>query len=227
MPQDPSTQTAAFYDMDGTLIDANVIHAFAYYALNAHKFSGRLKKTLGLVANIPRYWATDKIDRKLFNDTFYKSYAGFSEDRLRLLGEEVFDKILKPRIYPGTLNLIKRSKAQGHLQVMVTGGIDHITRPVVEYLGFDDFVANRLEIQDHKATGRLEKPFIGGANKARWVQQYAEAHGIDLNRSFAYADSGSDLPLLSVVGNPCAVNPDRSLRTLAKSYEWPILDLTL
>ena len=220
-----SGATAAFYDMDGTLIDANVIHAFAYYAINAHSLSTRVKKTAGLLANLPRYWATDRIDRKLFNDTFYKSYEGYFEDRLKLIGEEVFEKVLKPRIYPGTMNLIKRSKAQGHRQIIVTGGIDHITRPVAKYLGFDDFVANRLEIKDHKATGRLQKPFIGGANKARWVQQYAQKHGIDLDRSFAYADSGSDLPLLSVVGNPCAVNPDRGLRTLAKSYEWPILDL--
>ena len=57
------------------------------------------------------------------------------------------------------------------------------------------------------------------------MRRYAERHNIDLDKSFAYADSGSDLPLLSLVGHPCAVNPDRSLRTTAKAYDWPILTL--
>ncbi len=217
--------TAAFYDMDGTLVSTNVVHAYAYYALNAGTLSTRFKKTGALLANLPVYWATDKVDRKLFNEVFYKAYEGFSEDRLYMIGEEVFEKVLKPNIFPGAFDLIKRSKEQGHKQIIVTGGIDFITRPLVEHLGFDDFVANELEIVDYVATGRVKKPFIAGANKALWVRRYAEKHDIDLDRSFGYADSASDLPLLSVVGNPCAINPDRKLRTTARSYEWPILEL--
>lgn len=218
-------QTAAFYDMDGTLIGTNVVHAYAYYALNARTWSDRFKKTAGLLAGLPFYWAADKVDRKLFNESFYKNYKGFSEDRLVLLGQEVFDRVIKPNIFPGAVPLIQRSKEQGHRQIIITGGIDHVTRPLVEYLGFDDFVANRLELKNGVATGRLHKPFIAGANKARWVQQYAREHGVNLDKSFAYADSASDLPLLSVVGNPCAVNPDFKLRTTARAYAWPILDL--
>lgn len=218
-------KTAAFYDMDGTIIDANVVHAYAYYALNSAKLSSKLGKTASLIANLPFYWFADKIDRKLFNESFYKNYQGFSEDRLIYIGEEVFENVIKPSIFPGALSLIKKSKEQGHKQIIVTGGLDYFTRPLAEYLGFDDFVANRLEIKDGFATGRLHKPFIAGANKALWVRRYAEQHGYDLDRSFAYADSGSDLPLLSVVGYPCAINPDWRLRTTAKAYEWPILDL--
>lgn len=218
-------RTAAFYDMDGTLISTNVVHVYAYYALNAKKVSDRLGKMASLLANVPRYWVSDKIDRKLFNESFYKNYAGFSEDRLEVLGEEMFDRLIRPNVFSGARPLIERSKEQGHLQVIVTGGLDHITRPLAEYLGFDDFVANRLEFKDGVATGRLEKPFIAGANKARWIQKYAEEHNIDLDRSFGYADSGSDLPLLSVIGNPCAVNPDWRLRTTARAYDWPIIDL--
>lgn len=217
--------TAAFYDMDGTLLGANVVHAYAYYAINEPRFSGRISRAASLVAKLPFYAVADKVDRKVFNELFYKNYEGFSEDRLVLLGKEVFDNVLKPSIFAGAPELIKRSREQGHKQIIVTGAIDTIVRPLVEYLGFDDFVANRLEIKDGYATGRLHKPFIAGANKALWVRRYAEQHDIDLDRSFAYADSGSDLPLLSVVGNPCAVNPDRSLRTTARAYDWPIITL--
>lgn len=217
--------TAAFYDVDGTLISTNVVHAYAFYAANAQRLSERLAKTASLLASLPAYWIADKVDRKLFNDAFYKNYEGFSEDRLVLLGDELFDKVIRPNIFPGAASLIQRSREQGHRQVMVTGAIEQVAAPLAEHLGFDDYVSNKLEIIDRRATGRLVKPFIGGANKARWVQQYAEREGIDLNRSFAYADSGSDLPLLSVVGYPCAVNPDWRMRTTARAYDWPILNL--
>ncbi|MBA2663819.1 MAG: HAD-IB family hydrolase [Bradymonadaceae bacterium] len=224
--QDAPRRTAAFYDVDGTLIKTNVVHAYAYYALNSPKVSDKLTKTTGLLASLPFYWIADKFDRRVFNEHFYKNYAGFSEDRLIVLGEEVFEKIIKPNIFPGALSLIKRSRDQGHDQILVTGALDVVTKPLAEYFKVDDFVANSLEIKDGFATGRLNNPMIAGANKALWLRRYAEQHGYDLDGSFAYADSGSDIPLLSVVGHPCAVNPDFRMRTNARAYNWPVVDLT-
>lgn len=221
-----SGPTAAFWDMDGTILGANVVSAYAYYALQSVKVRQKLGRTAQLVASLPLYWAMDKIDRRLFNESFYKSYAGFSEDRLHVIGQEVFEKVLRPSIFDGARSLIERSKAQGHSQVLVTGALDYITRPVAEHLGFDAFVANRLEIVDGRASGRLLEPFIAGANKALWVRRWAAERGIDLDHSFAYADSASDLPLLSVVGRPAAVNPDWRLRTTARSYTWPVLEFS-
>ena len=218
-------RAAAFYDVDGTLIKTNVVHAYAYYAVNAQRMTDRLKRAAGLLTSLPLYWVADKYDRKLFNDAFYKNYAGFSEDRLVVLGEEVFENVIKPNIFEGAKDLIARSRARGMRQVLVTGAIDHVTKPLAEYLEVDDWVANRLEMKDRVATGRLVQPMIAGANKAKWIRKYAEAHGFHLDDCFAYADSGSDLPMLSMVGRPCAVNPDFRLRTTAKAYQWPLLEL--
>ena len=220
-----SKKTAAFYDVDGTLIKTNVIHAYAYYALNAPKLTDRLKRSVGLVASLPLYWAADKYDRKAFNDAFYMNYKGFTEDRLIFIGQEVFDNVIKQNIFKGAKDLIDRSRSHGHEQILVTGAIDHVTKPLADYFGIENWVANRLEIKDGVATGRLLKPMIAGANKALWIRRYAESNGIDLDGSFGYADSGSDLPLLSVVGNPCAVNPDFRLKTTARAYSWPVLEL--
>ena len=219
------SKTAAFYDVDGTLIKTNVVHAYAYYAINAPRMTDRLARTASLLASLPLYWAADKYDRKLFNDSFYRNYAGFSEDRLIVLGQEVFEKVIRPNIYEGARSLIQRSREQGHRQILITGAIDYVTQPLADFLGVDDFVANRLEIKDGEATGRLIQPMIAGPAKASWVRKFAEAHDLDLERCFAYADSGSDLPLLASVGNPCAVNPDFSLKTTAKAYNWPVLNL--
>lgn len=218
-------RSAAFYDVDGTLIKTNVVHAYAYYAANAPQITNRIARMGGLLASLPLYWVADKYDRKLFNDAFYKNYKGFSEDRLIVLGEEIFEKVIKPNIFDGAQDLINRSKSRGVHQVLVTGAIDHVTKPLAEYLGVDAWVANTLEVKDHVATGRLVQPMIAGANKAQWIRRYAEANGYPLDDCYAYADSGSDLPMLSMVGRPCAVNPDFRLRTTAKAYQWPILEL--
>ncbi|MFP4597030.1 MAG: HAD family hydrolase [Persicimonas sp.] len=218
-------KTAAFYDVDGTLIKTNVVHAYAYYAINSPYIGKKISKTLGLLASLPAYWLADKFDRKLFNDAFYKNYEGYTEDRLIVIGEEIFDNVIRPNIFEGARSLIEKSKEQGHRQVLITGALDVITAPLADYLGVDEYVANHLELKDGFATGRLGKPVLAGANKALWVRRYAEEHDIDLDGSFAYADSGSDIPLLSVVGNPCAVNPDFRMKTNARAYDWPILNL--
>ena len=80
-----------------------------------------------------------------------------------------------------------------------------------------------------KLTARIrllwKKPFVAGATKADIMRAYAKQHEIDLAESWAYTDSFSDYPMLAVVGHPTACNPDFRLRSLARSYDWPVLDL--
>jgi phosphoserine phosphatase len=97
---------------------------------------------------------------------------------------------------------------------------------LAEYLEVDDFIANRLEFENGVATGKLAKPFIGGATKPIIMRDYAREHDIDLTNSWAYSDSYSDFAMLAVVGRPTACNPDRRLRRIARSYDWPVLDLS-
>jgi phosphoserine phosphatase len=86
-------------------------------------------------------------------------------------------------------------------------------------------VANRLEFVNGVATGRLLPPVLASATKASWIRTFAEREGINLSESFAYSDSMSDLPMLSIVGHPAAVNPDFRLRQTALHHDWPILNL--
>lgn len=218
--------SAAFYDVDGTLIRINIVHTFAFYATRQPSLIESAKRTVTTAASVPLFWAADKISRKWFNEIFYRSYKGASEDRLVELSEELFDEVIKPNIYPRTRDLIEESRRAGCRQVLLSGALDVTMKPLARYLGVDDLIANRLEFDDNGyATGKLKKPFIAGATKAEIMRDYAAKHGIDLARSWAYSDSFSDFPMLAVVGHPTAVNPDFRLRSIARSYDWPVLDL--
>jgi len=149
-----------------------------------------------------------------------------SEDRVALLADEVFDKVLRPSLFPAARSLVNQSQKAGHEVVFVSGALDWIVRRLADYLGGGDVIANRLEMKDGVATGKLLAPVVAGPEKARIVRDHARAHGHDLDECFAFSDSYSDVPMLSVVGHPAAVNPDRRLALLAKAYSWPLFDLT-
>jgi HAD superfamily hydrolase (TIGR01490 family) len=218
--------SAAFYDVDGTLIRINVVHAFAFYAARQPSLVRSARTTLTTAASLPLFWAADKLSRKWFNELFYTNYTGYSEDRLITLAEELFEEVIKPNVYPRAPALVAESRRAGVRQVLLSGALDFTMRPLARYLGVDDLIANRLEFRDGYATGKLAKPFVGGATKPMLMRDFAGKHGIDLARSWAYSDSYSDLTMLAVVGRPTACNPDRRLKAVARSYDWPVLDLS-
>src|SRR5438132_1280463 len=156
---------------------------------------------------------------------FFKRYKGESEDRLRFFAEELFEGVLKPAVFPGAFELIEKSRSLGLRQVVITGALDLSVVPLMKYLGIEDYVTNRLEFVNGVATGRLLPPVVAAATKASWIRTFAEREGLSLSDSYAYTDSMSDLPMLSVVGHPAAINPDMRLRQTALHHDWPILNL--
>jgi phosphoserine phosphatase len=82
-----------------------------------------------------------------------------------------------------------------------------------------------MEFVNGYSTGRIIPPVMASATKAQWIREYAERENINLSDSFSYSDSISDLPMLSIVGHPVAVNPDMRLKQTAIQHDWPVLDL--
>ena len=216
---------AAFYDLDGTLVRTNLVHAFAFTARNQQGLLMSAFKTALTMASVPMFIAADFWNRRLFNDLFFVRYRGESEDRLRAMSQELFDTVLRPSIFPGAYELIDKSRQLGLRQVLVTGALDLTVQPLARHLKIDDYVTNRLEFVDGYATGRLLPPIMAAATKASWMRIYAEKEHLNLSDCYGYSDSMSDLPMLSVVGHPTAVNPDIRLRGTALQHDWPILDL--
>ncbi|HEX8422317.1 MAG TPA: HAD family phosphatase [Pyrinomonadaceae bacterium] len=216
---------AAFYDLEGTLVSTNLVHPLGFYARNQQGVLRSLRKTATTVLSIPLFAATDQYSRKVFNDLFFKRYKGETEDRLRFFADELFENVLKPAVFPGTFELIEKSRSLGLRQVVVTGALDFSVEPLMKYLGIETYVSNRLEFVNGIATGRLLPPVLAAATKASWIRNYAEQENINLSESYAYTDSMSDLPMLSIVGHPAAVNPDMRLKQTALHHDWPILNL--
>jgi HAD superfamily hydrolase (TIGR01490 family) len=216
---------ASYFDVDGTLVSTNLIPPTMYYLLNqatplhvAGKIGKALMKAPAMV------WA-ELQDRRLFNEVLFSVFEGMSEDRLITLADDVFDRVMKPALYAGARDLVRTSLDKGHDVILVSGALDVVCDHMAAYLGATGFIANRLEIKDRAATGKLVRPVVAGPNKALLVRDHARANGHNLDDCFAYSDSYSDVPMLSIVGYPVAVNPDRRLSLLAKAYHWPVLDL--
>ena len=218
-------ERGAFFDVDGTLVSTNVVHAYAHYVFNRGTLLGTATRVAQGLLMAPAWALTNAFNRKLFNELFYRSYEGLSEDRLIELADELSEKVLVPAVLPGALDIIGEARRAGCKIVLCTGAIDITMRPLAKYLGADDLIANSLQFVEGFATGKVVPPIVEGAHKAGRIRNYCLEHGLRLDLSHAYSDSLSDYPMLSVVGRPCAVNPDRALRSHARAYEWPILDL--
>src|SRR6266851_1101971 len=224
-PSERQYNKAAFYDVDGTLVKTNIVHTYGYYAMNRGSIRGIAGRTLGTIASIPLFASLDIVDRKMFNEFFYRYYAGLSEDRLLTLAEEMFEDLLKPAIFPKARDLIEEARRSNCKIVLVTGALDFTVRPLLKYFQADDLIANKMQYVGGIATGKVIPPIIEGANKAYAVREYCVREKLALEKSYAYSDSASDYAMLAIVGRPTAVNPDIRLRALARAYQWPILDL--
>ena len=216
---------AAFYDLEGTLVSTNLVHTLAFYSRRQQGLLTTIKKSVGTLAKLPLFGATDLYSRNVFNEFFFQSYKGESEDRLRYFSEELFEEVLKPAIFDGTRELIAQSKKVGQRQIVITGALDFTIDRLCNYLEIEEFVSNKLEFVNGYATGRILPPIMASATKAKWMREYAEREDINLSESYAYSDSISDLPMLSIVGHPVAVNPDFRLKQTATQHDWAILNL--
>jgi putative phosphoserine phosphatase/1-acylglycerol-3-phosphate O-acyltransferase len=120
--------------------------------------------------------------------------------------------------------VIEEHRREGRTLVMATTTPYDLVVPLAELLGFDDVVATRYRVgSDGTYDGSLDGPFVWNSGKLAAVRTWSRDRGIDLADCYAYSDSVYDVPLLSAVGHPNAVNPDPRLAVVAAARRWPVL----
>lgn len=147
---------------------------------------------------------------------------GWPVEQVRQIVNETLHELIKPYVYAEAAALIEEHQLAGRDVVLVSASGEELVRPIGAQLGVSDVIATRMAIADGRYTGEVEF-FAGGEAKVTAVQELAAVRGYDLTECYAYSDSISDVPLLSAVGHPTAVNPDRGLRRAAAESGWPVL----
>jgi alcohol-forming fatty acyl-CoA reductase len=213
-------EVAAIFDVDGTIVGSNVVSYFAWLRMRELPAALRPLWLAGFLTKVPYYWGLDKVSRAHFNRAFYKNYAGWKPSRARYLGQESFAGFTLDRIFPEALQQLRDHKAAGHRVVLLSGALDFLLEPMKDLA--DDVLCSTLAQENGAYTGELTGAPVAGDARARMLASFARRRGLDLSRSYAYADSISDLPMLEAVGNPVAVNPDRRLGTAAKARGWRV-----
>ena len=150
------------------------------------------------------------------------SIAGSQVKELQRLGHEILAGVL-PRIYPEVLRAAYEHQDAGRPAFIVTAASQEMAELLAHVLVLDGGIGTRSEIKHGVYTGRPDGPFTYRAGKAEAIRIVAGERGIDLGESYAYSDSESDLPMLTAVGHPVAVNPDSELERIARENGWQIM----
>jgi len=221
-PPDPAA--GAFFDVDNTVMRGASIFYLARGLYKRDFFSlrdilGFAWQQLSFIARGENLEHVDQIQAKALGFV-----AGHSVAELRAVGEEVFDEIMADKIWPGTRALAQMHLDAGQRVWLVTASPIEVAEVIAHRLGLTGALGTVSEHVDGVYTGRLVGSLLHGPAKVEAVRALADREGLDMQRCSAYSDSANDIPLLSLVGNPCVINPDRRLRSHAKASGWRVRD---
>jgi HAD superfamily hydrolase (TIGR01490 family) len=220
----PEVHSAAFFDVDNTMLQgASVFH------LARGLYRRRFFTTREISAK-----AVDQLRFRIRGETpdsvaearasALAFIAGHRVSEVRTLVEEIFDELMADRIWPGTKALAQMHLDGGERVWLVTAAPVEVAQLMARRLGLTGALGTVAEQVDGVYTGRLVGDILHGPAKAEAVRALALREDLDLSRCAAYSDSANDLPMLELVGHPCAINPDHKLRRHAEAHGWSVRD---
>lgn len=214
---------AAVFDLDRTLTSVHSVEsAFIRFLVSSrHVGTRNLARFAWFFArNIVR----DPVTATKRNKMYLKGISVAEAERLTQVFLEEDGFRLIPR---DSIALVTRHHRSGHRTILITGAPDFLARPLVRMLGipFDHLHATRLGVADNYYTGRIVGTHYYGNAKKTLVQDLAKDLLFSLDESFCYADSASDIPMMSLFGKPVAVNPDKALSKKSLCNNWQILTM--
>lgn len=215
------SRTAAFFDLDRTLIDVNSAILWAFAERRHH---GLALRQLGRVLYWGLLYHLSLVDVETAFNVGLAHYRSLPARDLDRRIRDWFAREVQHRLRPGARPILQEHREAGHALVLLTSSSDIAARAAAEAWGFDDWIANRLLLDgEGLVLGHCELPLCFGAGKVARAERWADHHGVALDESFFYSDSFTDLPMLERVGQPRVVAPDPRLRRVARKRGWPIL----
>jgi thioester reductase-like protein len=151
-----------FWRVEGSLVALGAVRPVAYFTWNSHTFAGRWARRGGALALTlirPFLYASHRV---FATRVLHTLLAGVTRDRLDSLGEEYFEYVLKKQLKAEGVERLRACLTEKGAEnvVLVSQGLDHVMRPLAQYLGVSRLVSNRLEFRSGVATGRLLDPVI-------------------------------------------------------------------
>jgi HAD superfamily hydrolase (TIGR01490 family) len=218
----PGVGEAAFFDLDKTVIASASMVAFGrpFYAAGLISRRTVVRGIWGQLVYLHLGASEEKLVR--MRESVLALTRGWDQRRIRDIVAETLDTVVEPIIYAEALELMAEHRAAGRRIVIVSASPTEIVEPIGRLLGVDDVVASRaLLTEDGRYTGQMDF-YAYGPFKVEAMQALADEHDIDLEASWAYSDSYTDLPMMLAVGHPVAVNPDRPLLKAARERGWEV-----
>lgn len=220
----PDRSAAAFFDLDNTILRGASIFYLARELYRRDFFAARdLARMTWMQARF--ITLGEKMEHlQLIRDLALSFVAGHRVQEIVAIGEQVYDEAIAGRVWPGTHALAQLHLDAGQRVWLVTATPIEMADTIARRLGLSGALGTVAEQVDGVYTGRLVGEPLHGAVKAEAVAALADREGLDVSRCSAYSDSANDIPLLELVGHPCAINPDARLRAHAKARGWRVRD---
>ncbi|MFJ5775052.1 HAD family hydrolase [Streptomyces sp. NPDC093094] len=217
-------RTAAFFDLDKTVIAKSSTLTFSKSFYQGGLINRRAALRTAYAQFVFLVGGMDHDQMERTREYMSGMVRGWNVRQVKEIVAETLHDIVDPIIYDEAASLIEDHHTAGRDVVIVSTSGAEVVEPIGELLGADRVVATRMVVGDDGCfTGEVEY-YAYGPTKAEAIRELAESEGYDLSRCYAYSDSATDLPMLTAVGHPHAVNPDRALRREALARGWPVLD---
>jgi HAD superfamily hydrolase (TIGR01490 family) len=221
LPEDQS-RVAAFFDLDKTVIAKASMVAFSRPLHRAGMLSRRLMLKAAWGQLVYQMWGATPEKLEKLRESVLALTKGWDQAEISEIVRDALGAVIEPIVYDEALDRIRAHQRWGHRVFIVSASPEEVVAPIAQLLGVDEAIATRAELDEHgRYSGRTER-YVYAEEKVVAMQEAAALDGIDLEHSWAYSDSATDIPMLSAVGHPVAVNPDRELARAARERGWMV-----
>ena len=216
------TRTAAFFDLDKTIIAKSSTLAFGKPFYDGGLLNRRAVLRSAYANFVFSISGADHDQLEKMRAYLTQMVTGWDVGVVRQSVAETLHSIIDPLVFEEAVTLIEEHQAAGRDVIIVSASGVEVVEPIGAMLGVDHVIATTLVVDEGRYTGDVDF-YAYGPNKAVAMRALAQERGYDLDESYAYSDSETDVPMLQAVGHPFAVNPDKALRRMADENDWPVL----